>query len=230
LKLHIERNQEQVAVEAALFVAEEARRAIDARGVFLLAVSGGTTPWKMLRELAYERLPWEAVHLFQVDERLAPRGDAARNLTHLEESFLRHVSLPADHVHAMPVEDADVEEAASRYAVLLAELAGTPPVLDVVHLGLGTDGHTASLVPGDAALESRATVALTGTYAGHRRMTLTFDTLAQARCVLWLVTGADKAERLVQVVRQDSAIPAGRVATGRAVVFADREAAEFLSA
>ena len=126
----------------------------------------------------------------------------------------------------MPVEQADLEAAADAYARTLAVIAGSPPVLDLVHLGLGPDGHTASLIPGDPVLEVRdKDVSTTGVYQGHRRMTLTFPTINRARRVLWLVTGADKAPMLARLMRADASIPAGRINQERATLFADRAAA-----
>jgi 6-phosphogluconolactonase len=179
----------------------------------------------MLRALAEEDVPWGAVHLFQVDERVAPAGDPDRNLTHLRES-IGAVALPPDQLHAMPVEDADLEAAAARYAAALRTVAGDPPALDVVHLGLGSDGHTASLVPGDPVLEvAGADVALSGPYRGCRRMTLTYPALDRARTVLWIVTGAEKAPMLRRLQAGDRSIPAGRVGADRALVLADAAAA-----
>ena len=216
-----------VAQKAAAFVADEARTAIAARGRFVFAVSGGHTPWLMLRALAGEALPWEAVHIVQVDERVALEGDSDRNLTHLRESL---VELTAVHVHAMPVEAADLGAAAAQYAATLQAIAGSPPVLDLVHLGLGPDGHTASLVPGDAVLRvSDADVALTDVYNGRRRMTLTYPILNRSRRVLWLVTGDDKADMVGRLCAGDTSIPAGRVLKDRALVLADRAAARVVS-
>ena len=217
---------DSVARHAAEMIAAEARAAVEARGRFVLAISGGRTPWVMLRALNLrEDLPWPHVHMLQVDERVAPGGHADRNLTHLCRSLLNGASAGAAHIHAMPVESPDLEEAAERYARTLERIAGTPPVLDLVHLGLGADGHTASLVPGDPVLDADDTdVAVTGVYQARRRMTLTYPALNRARRVLWLITGEDKAPMLDRLRRGDPAIPAGRIRQDNAVVLADRAA------
>jgi 6-phosphogluconolactonase len=172
----------------------------------------------MFARLAEEEVPWETTEIFQVDERVAPDGDPARNLTHLEES------LPAqavERLRPMPVTDEDPDGAASRYESAL------PETLDLVHLGLGPDGHTASLVPGDPVLEIRdRRVALTGgEYQGHRRMTLTYPALAAARRILWLITGEDKRDALARLLDGDASIPAGRVEPRGGIVVADQAAA-----
>jgi 6-phosphogluconolactonase len=214
-----------VAREGARLIAAEARRVVAARGRFVVALSGGRTPWQMLLALAGEDVPWAAVHVVQVDERIAPGGDPDRNLTHLRESLLVHAPLPADHVHAMPVEEADLEAAARCYGRALEQVAGTPPVLDLAHLGLGPDGHTASLVPDDPVLDVvDRDVALTGVYQKRRRMTLTYPMLNRSRRILWLVTGADKVAMLPRLQAADPSIPAGRVGQDRALVLADRSA------
>jgi 6-phosphogluconolactonase len=217
---------DSVARAGAAFTAEQPRAAVAARGRFIMAVSGGHTPWKMLRELADQPLSWADVHVVQVDERVAPAGHPDRNLTHLHESLLAHCPLPPEHVHAMPVESPELESASRGYAATLQQIAGTPAVLDLAHLGLGPDGHTASLVPGDPVLEvADSDVALTEPYQGRRRMTLTYPMLNRSRSIVWLVTGAEKAEMLTRLYAAERSIPAGRIRQDRAFVLADHDAA-----
>ncbi len=226
MKIEIFRDADAVAQKAAEIIATESRAAVKARGRFIVAVSGGHTPWQMLRALAEEEVPWKDVHVVQVDERVAPAGDPDRNLTHLRESLLQHAPLRSEQIHAMPVESPDLEAAAKRYAAALQEIAGSPPVLDLVHLGLGPDGHTASLVPGDPVLNvTDSDVALTGVYQGRRRMTLTYPILNRARRILWLVTGKDKISALGRLREGDPTIPAGRIQAASALVLADQAAA-----
>jgi 6-phosphogluconolactonase len=218
------------ARRAAVLIAEAARKAIEIRGKFVFAVSGGTTPWQMLRYLATESLPWSSLYVAQVDERVAPDGDPDRNLTHLRESLLEHAPVRPEQILSMPVEDSDLEAGATRYAQILEAVAGSPPVLDLVHLGLGPDGHTASLVPRDPVLNvNDRDVAVSNEYQGHRRMTLTYPTLNRARQVLWLVTGAGKADMLVRLKAADWGIPSGRISQKDAFVLADRDAASKLT-
>jgi 6-phosphogluconolactonase len=220
-----------VAQKAAAVIAEEARIAATARGRFVMAVSGGHTPWLMLRALADEDVPWPAVHVMQVDERVAPQGDPDRNLTHLQESLLAHVPLRPEQIHAMPVEALDLEASAARYALTLQEICGPSRLLDLVQLGLGPDGHTASLVPGDPVLDiTDKDVAVTGAYQGRRRMTLTYPALNRCRRVLWVVTGIEKVAMLQRLLDGDASIPAGRVRRDEALVFVDRAAAGQLTA
>jgi 6-phosphogluconolactonase len=230
MKVEVLKDADSVAKAAAATIAADARAAIAARGRFALAVSGGHTPWIMLRALAGEDIPWAGVHIFQTDERVAPTGDPDRNLAHLRESFLQHVLLRREQIHAMPVEAADLQAAAAQYAMTLREVAGSPPVLDLVHLGLGPDGHTASLVPGDAVLDvTDQDVAITGIYQGKRRMTLTYPTINRARRILWVVTGSEKVEMLRRLREGDASIPAGRVRRDQALLLADLAAAEQLT-
>ena len=229
MKFEVQPDEEAVARRAAAIIAADLRAAVTSRGRFAMAVSGGRTPWRMLRALAEEPLPWEKVHVFQVDERVAPADAPDRNLAHLRASLLDHAPLSADHVHAMPVDAADRAGAAAQYARTLQDVLGSPAVLDLVHLGLGPDGHTASLVPGDPALDvADADVAMSGPYQGRRRMTLTFPLINRSRRILWLVTGGDKAETLVRLRDGDRSIPASRVRRDGALLVADRAAAQRL--
>jgi 6-phosphogluconolactonase len=214
--LEVSADPQAVAAQGARFVVELARAAVRDRGRFTFAVSGGRTPWAMFGELAQEDMPWEQTELFQVDERVAPDGDPSRNLTNLQASI---GSAPA-RVHPMPVTKADLDTAAVTYA---AEL---PQRFDLVHLGLGPDGHTASLVPGDPVLlVTDRLVGVTEPYQGHRRMTLTYPALGRADQLMWLVTGADKREALARLLAGDESIPAGRVQAARSLVLADEAAA-----
>jgi 6-phosphogluconolactonase len=225
MKIEVYADADTVAREAAKLIAKEARAAVATRGKFVMAVSGGKTPWVMLRDLAHEDVPWNDVHVVQVDERVAPEGDPDRNLTHLRESLLEHAPVCPEQINAMPVESGNLETACAQYALMLGTIAGSPPVLDLVHLGLGPDGHTASLVPGDPVLDvTNADVALTGIYQNRRRMTLTYPIINRSRRVLWLVTGSEKAGMLTRLQAGDVSIPAGRVSRDRAVVLADRAA------
>jgi len=231
MQIEVFSDEQSTAQAAAKAIAVECQAAVRARGRFVMAVSGGRTPWIMLRALAAENLPWASIHVVQVDERVAPSGDQDRNLTHLRESLLDHSPIPPQQIHAMPVESQDLDAAAGQYASVLSKIAGTPPTLDLVHLGLGTDGHTASLVPGDPVLKVTDTdVAVTGVYQGRRRMTLTYPIINRARRILWLATGGEKAGPLHRLRQADLTIPAGRVSQFQAVVFADRAATGDLAA
>ncbi len=205
-----------VAQAAARYVADRARDCVADHGVFTFAVSGGRTPWLMFAHLADHAMPWAQTRIFQVDERCAPLNDADRNLHHLQDAL---GSVPAE-VVPMPVEGDDLDVAAATYATLL------PESFDLIHLGLGPDGHTASLVPGDVVLDvtDRLVAPTSGRYQGRRRMTLTYPGLARARQFLWLVTGAEKAEPLTRLLAGDGSIPAGRVTGGPSIVMADTAA------
>jgi 6-phosphogluconolactonase len=232
VEFKVYKDAESVAQAVAATIAADARAAVAARGRFIFAVSGGQTPWIMLRELAEEEdVPWPRIDVFQIDERVAPAGDPDSNLTHLRESFLERARLRPEQIHAMPVEAGDLEAAAGQYASTLREIACSPPTLDLAHLGLGADGHTASLVPGDPVLDvTDKDVAITGIYQGRRRMTLTFPAINRARRILWVVTGSEKADMLRCLHEGDLSIPAGRVRRDFASVLADRAAAGQLAA
>lgn len=186
----------------------------------------------MFAALVRQSLPWRQMHVFQVDERVAPHGHPDRNSTGLTHELLAHVTdLPADHVHLMPVETSDLERGCERYASVLRQVCGAPAVLDLVHLGLGDDGHTASLPPGDPVLLVKdRDVALSSTYRGRVRMTLTLPALERARAVLWLVGGADKVAALDGLLAGDTRLPAALVHNEQALLVTDRAAAVHLSA
>ena len=226
MKIEVFADSDAVARAAAGIIGAEARAAVEACGRFSMAVSGGKTPWVMLRALANQQVPWKNVHVFQVDERIAPAGDPDRNLTHLRASLLEHADIPPAQIYAMPVEAANLDTACAQYTAEIERVAGSPPVFDLVHLGLGPDGHTASLVPGDSVLDvSNADVALTGgLYQNRRRMTLTYPVINRARRILWLVTGAEKVPMLKRLLAADQSIPGGRVHQQRGIVLADRAA------
>ena len=225
MKTELLADAETVAQEGARIIAAEARATVAARGRFIAAISGGHTPWLMLRALADQDVPWKGLHLVQVDERVAPAESEDRNFSHMRENLLDHAPLLPEQVFAMPVESPDLDVGAKSYASVLQKIAGSPAVLDLVHLGLGPDGHTASLVPGDPVLEvTDRDVAATGLYQGRRRMTLTYPILNRARRILWVVTGKEKVEMLVRLRNGDTSIPAGRVCRDHALVLADRAA------
>jgi len=220
VKLDVQPDAGLAAQRGAELIADAAEAAIAARGSFSIAASGGTDPWEMYRRLAWLEPDWERMQVLQVDERVAPDGDPDRNLTHLLQSLPAAARL---RVRPMPVTDPDLDDAAREYAAAL------PPSIDLVHLGIGRDGHTASLIPGDPVLEIKdRRVALTEPYEGHSRMTLTYPELARAGRLLWLITGEDKREPLSRLMAEDPAIPAGRVQGNYSVVVADQAAAASL--
>jgi 6-phosphogluconolactonase len=206
------------ASRAAELIAAAGAAAAAERGSFSFAMSGGRSPWSMLAILGdMEEMPWAETELFQVDERIASPGSEDRNLTHMV------LGLSMEHQSAlrpMPVTNRDLDGAAHEYDTSL------PERLDLVHLGLGPDGHTASLVPGDPVLEvdDRRVAITTNEYQGHRRMTLTYPALAEAREIIWLVTGEEKRTPLQQLLAADPAIPAGRVRNDTMFVVADSPA------
>ncbi len=229
MRIHVLPTADAAAERAAEWLRAEIGRATAAHGRGLIALSGGRTPWRMLRDLRRLRVHWHGVEVFQVDERVVPASDERRNARQIADLLIAPDALAATAFHGMPVERRPLADGAADYAALLAERCGQPPVLDVVQLGLGADGHTASLVPGDALLEDAAhDVGVSGEYQGVRRMTLTLRALNAARHRLWLVTGADKARALRALWDGDARTPAGRVSREAALVFADVEAAAAL--
>jgi 6-phosphogluconolactonase len=218
-RLEVLDDPDAVHRRGAEVIAEAARSDVSERGHCALAVSGGSDPWPMFSQLEDHDLDWRRIEIFQVDERVAPAGSDERNLTHLVESL----SIGAQgSIRPMPVTDEDLEAAADRYAALL------PEVLDLAHLGIGPDGHTASLVPGDPVLEvtDRRVAVTSGEYQGVRRMTLTYPEINRTRRLLWVVTGESKAEALRKLIDQDPSTPSGRVRPeGDSLILADRAAA-----
>lgn len=226
MKIIIYPAAEAVAQAAAAMIAAMARADVVERGRFVMAVSGGKTPWQMLRALGREDVPWQGVYVTQVDERVAPAGHPDRNLVHLRESLLESAPIRPEQICAMPVEDDDLGAAAKKYVRTLQQIAGFPPVLDLIHLGMGADGHTASLIPADPALDVMdADVALTGLYQQRRRITLTYPIINRARRILWVITGGEKSVMLERLLQGDASIPAGRVNQAQAIVLADAAAA-----
>lgn len=198
--------------------------AVPAGQRFAMAISGGATPWNMFAELsAHPEIAWDIVDIWQVDERIAPAGHDDRCLTHQAvdlppQAFVRLRPMPVDELEG--ADDAAMNTAADAYAATL------PTTFDLVHLGLGEDGHTASLIPGDRAMDVRdKNIAVTGAHEGRRRMTITFPVLDHAVFALWIVTGPDKARVLQKFRDGDSTIPAAHVNARERVVIADAAAA-----
>lgn len=230
MRIEIARSATTAAAYAATRIAAAAREDVTSRGRFAVAFSGGSTPAPMFAALADHDLPWERIHVLQVDERVAPDGHPERNLTGLRRQLLDRIPIPSGNVHPMPVTEPDLDAAAATYAARIAGLCGQPPRVDLVHLGLGDDGHTASLVPGDPILEvTDRDVAPTGAYRGHRRLTLTVPALSRARRLLWLVTGAGKADAVRRLVDADETAPAARLLRDDAPLVLDPPAATAIS-
>jgi len=212
------------AARAADFIAAELRAAVKDRGLGTVALSGGRTPELMMRALAAARLPWPQIHIFQVDERIVGDDDERRNMNTIRAAFGQSL-IPVDNVHPMPVNSSPLESGAAQYSTDLGTMAGAQPSLDVVHLGLGEDGHTASLVAGDGALASDSDVAITGLYKGVHRMTLTLQVLDRARRRIWLVTGSSKRDIVRRFLDADPELVASRVRREAAILVLDDDAA-----
>ncbi len=231
MRIHVLPTVEAAAERSAEWLRAEIGRATASRNRCLIALSGGRTPWRMLHDLRRLRVHWHGVEVFQVDERVVAANDERRNARQIADFLIAPDALAADAFHGMPVEHRPIADGAADYAALLAERCGTPPVLDVVQLGLGADGHTASLLPGDALLDDTDhDVGVSGVYQGVRRMSMTYRVLNAARHRLWLVTGEDKAAALRALWDGDTASPAGRIAREASFVFADAAAAAALPA
>lgn len=199
-----------LAGAAATWIAAAIGEAQAARGVAHVALSGGSTPWAAFSMLAeHQSLDWTSLHLWQVDERIAPDGDERRNATGLRRA-LGDAPLPPDRLHLMDVGSPDPAQAAAAYATELARCC--EGVLDLVHLGLGADGHTASWLPEDPVIDDDGEVSVTRTvYQGTRRMTLLPSAVNRARRRLFLIGGDDKTEALAALLAGDARLPASRV-------------------
>jgi 6-phosphogluconolactonase len=207
-------DSQAAAKEAAAWIARQLRNAVSRRGSATVAFSGGSTPALMLAELAELAVPWQSTSVFQVDERVAPDGDPDRNDPLLDVLQPRGAT-----IHRMPVTDDDLEAASQRYSALL------PERLDVVHLGLGDDGHTASWPPGDPVIDAPGAVAISREFNGRVRMTLTVRTVNAARRRLVLATGAAKATVVERWLLHDTSLPIERVHRRNTVVVLDAPAA-----
>lgn len=217
---------EEVAKEAANYVADRIKENLAKKNFFTMAISGGRTPWEMIRELAKEDLEWEKVFLFQVDERIAPDGHPDRNLTQLFKS-IENTKLPTRlNIFPMHVIAEDLDQACQDYADHIQRITETGK-LDLVHLGMGTDGHTASLIPGDEVLNvlDKKVTLTQNPYQGRQRMTLTYPLINEAEKILWVVTGEEKAEMLERLLLKDSTIPAGKVNQTHAILLTEESAA-----
>lgn len=233
-------NAAQLAAEAADLFAHAARKAVEARGRFAVAVSGGSTPRDMHRLLAEEpylsAVPWSQLHLFWVDERLVPAHDPASNYGAARSDLLERAPIPPGNIHPM-IHSGQPPSAASAYRQQLQDFFGQPeggfPVFDQIFLGIGTDGHTASIFPDDrSAVDTRSwVVAVKGGNPDVHRLTLTAPVLNAARSVVFLVTGSSKAETVKQILTDESSeLPATLIQPGqdRLLWLLDRPAAALL--
>ena len=225
MKTEIFPQAEQVAARAAAYLEQEIRDALTHQKSFSLAISGGRTPWEMLKILSKADLPWQRINLFQVDERVAPDGHPDRNLTQLFQAIAGTAMVTQLRIFPMPVTAEDLDASAKEYAEVLDEIKEGKG-LDIIHLGLGSDGHTASLVPGDGVLEiqNRLVACTQNPYQGRIRMTLTYPLLNAAKQILWIVTGSEKKEMVQRMLQQDPSIPAGRIQQENALLLVDQAA------
>ena len=225
MKTEIFPQAEQVAARAAAYLEQEIRDALTYQKSFSLAISGGRTPWEMLKILSKVDLPWQRINLFQVDERVAPDGHPDRNLTQLFQAIAGTAMVTQLRIFPMPVTAEDLDASAQEYTDVLNEVTEGKG-LDILHLGLGSDGHTASLVPGDGVLEikNRLVACTQNSYQGRIRMTLTYPLLNAAKQILWIVTGSEKKEMVQRMLQQDPSIPAGRIQQENALLLVDQAA------
>lgn len=224
MKISSHPTPDEASAAAAGAIEQAAVEAVRERGRCVLALSGGSTPQQMLTYLVNSDMPWQHIWIMQVDERILPDGHPERNLTSLRHELIGQVPIPEKNVLAMPVSQVDLQRAKADYSQLLNQAAGSPPVIDILHLGLGNDGHTASLVPNDPLCqEINSLVGITGTYCGSRRMSLTFPVINRARRIVWLVTGAEKRPALLQLLSGDTSIPGAHVRRDQATLYTDQQ-------
>lgn len=225
MRIMIGKDPATAAALAADWLAERITEDVGARGRCVIAWSGGETPWNTLEELTTRNVPWHALQVVQVDERVVASADPLRNFTRIHALLCKRGRLDEAQLHPMPVERPDPDLAAREYAKTLAAVAGSPPILDIVQLGMGVDGHTASLLPGAATLKiTDRDVAATEVYSGTRRMTMTLPCINRARAHCWIITGAQKAARLRELLAGREEIPAAKVTRDNAIVFVDAAA------
>ena len=227
MKTEIFPQAEQVAARAAAYLEQVIREALTHQKSFSLAISGGRTPWEMLKLLSKADLPWQRINLFQVDERVAPDGHPDRNLTQLFQAIAGTAMVTQLRIFPMPVTAEDLDAAAKEYTEVLNEVTKGKG-LDMIHLGLGTDGHTASLVPGDEvlAVQNRHVACTQNNYQGRIRMTLTYPLLNAAKQILWIVTGSEKKQMVQRMLQQDPSILAGSIRSENALLLVDQAAIE----
>ena len=227
MKTELFSTADQVAAGAAAYLENEIREALHHQKSYSLAISGGRTPWEMLKILSKADLPWQRVNLFQVDERVAPDGHADRNLTQLFQAIAGTPMVMQLRIFPMPVLAEDLEEGSRKYTQVLDEVTEGKG-LDLIHLGLGSDGHTASLVPGDGVMDvqDRLVACTQNLYQGRIRMTLTYPLLNSAKKLLWIVTGSEKQEMVQRLLNQDPSIPAGSIRQENALLMVDQAAME----
>jgi 6-phosphogluconolactonase len=225
MKTEIFPQADDLAEAAAAYLAQQITTTLATKSTFSMAISGGRTPWEMLKILAKADLPWQRVNLFQVDERVAPDGHADRNLTQLFQAIAGTPMVTQLRIFPMPVLAADLEEGCREYTQVIHEVTEGKG-LDLIHLGLGSDGHTASLVPEDGVMEvqDRLVACTQNTYQGRIRMTLTYPLLNSAKQLLWIVTGSEKQEMVKRLLQQDPSIPAGSIRQENALLLVDQAA------
>jgi 6-phosphogluconolactonase len=196
-------DQKALIERSLAIVLEQIKTAIQERGQCTIALSGGSTPKPLYEAIAAQNLPWEQLHIFWGDERYVPPTDPDSNQRMARQAWLDQVNLPAENIHPMPTGAADPAIDAQKYEQELQQFfqvsAGEFPALDIILLGIGDDGHTASLFPHTEALQVRDRLITVGNKDGQPRITFTAPLINQAHCVLFIVAGANKRPALAQI-------------------------------